>query len=258
MDLHLKGKTALVTGSFRGTGLIIAKALLDEGATTILHGMKEPQAEEAVKELGAGRAINADITTQKGCTELLEKLSGQSIDILVNNYGAADPSNWQQEDPSPWFTALEKNVLSAQRLIQGLVPKMIEKKWGRVINLGTTGATKPSPKNPAYYSSKGALNTMTISLAGELSKTGITVNIVSPGLILTPEVKAAYLARAGLDDTPSSWEQVESKIAKDIPIGRIVRREEVANLITYLCSPHADAIHGQNIKIDGGSLGTVS
>ena len=105
---------------------------------------------------------------------------------------------------------------------------------------------------------KQALANMSVGLAKEVAGTGIRVNLVSPGLILTPEVQAAYLAkgkRAGWGDT---WEQIEPHVAKDIPIRRIARREEVAALVTYLCSPLADAIHGQNIRIDGGSLDIVT
>ena len=130
--------------------------------------------------------------------------------------------------------------------------------WGRVINLGTTGSTRPNPQNPAYYSSKGALATMTVSLAGALAKTGITANVVSPGLILTPEVKKGYEDREKRKGGSRSWESIENEIAENIPIGRIVRREEVAALVAFLCSPASDAITGQKKRIDGGTLGIVS
>ena len=99
---------------------------------------------------------------------------------------------------------------------------------------------------------------MTVSLAGELANTGVTANIVSPGLILTPEVKQQLVDQSANKKEKATWEDIEARVAKDIPIGRIVRREEVANIIAFLCSPKADAIHGQNIKVDGGALGIVS
>lgn len=258
MDLELTGKTALVTGSFRGTGMIIADMLLKEGVKTIVHGLKPNQAEEAVKELGAGVPFNADITTENGCGSLIEFAREFPVNILVNNYGTAEPSSWDDEDSSAWFKAFEKNVLSAERITKGLLPIMKKNQWGRVINLGTTGSTRPNPQNPAYYSSKGALATMTVSLAGALAKTGITANVVSPGLILTPEVKKGYEDREKRKGGSRSWESIENEIAENIPIGRIVRREEVAALVAFLCSPASDAITGQNIRIDGGALGIVS
>ena len=258
MKLELTGKTALVTGSFRGTGMIIADTLLKEGVKTIVHGLKPDQAEDAVEELGAGVPFNADINTEIGCGLLVDFARQFPIDILVNNYGTAEPSSWHDEDSSAWFQSFEKNVLSAERIIKGLLPTMTKNQWGRVINLGTIGSTKPNPKSPAYYSSKGALVTMTVSLAGALAKTGITANVVSPGLILTPEVKKAYEDKEKRKGKTRSWQAIESEIAENIPIGRIVRREEVAALVTFLCSPVSDAITGQNIRIDGGALGVVS
>ena len=99
---------------------------------------------------------------------------------------------------------------------------------------------------------------MTVSLAGALAKTGITANVVSPGLILTPEVQKAYEDREQRKGGTRSWQSIESEIAENIPTGRIVRRQEVAALVTFLCSPSSDAITGQNIRIDGGALGVVS
>ena len=111
---------------------------------------------------------------------------------------------------------------------------------------------------PAYYAAKGALATMTVSLAKEVGATGVRVNLVSPGLILTPEVEAAYLEKGRREGWGEDWAAVEPHVAKDIPIGRIARREEVANLVAYLASPLADAIHGQNIRIDGGAVDVVT
>jgi NAD(P)-dependent dehydrogenase (short-subunit alcohol dehydrogenase family) len=111
---------------------------------------------------------------------------------------------------------------------------------------------------PHYYAAKGALATMTVSLAKELGGTGITVNLVSPGLIRTPEVEAAYLERGRRKGWGQTWEEIEPRVAADIPIGRIVCREEVADLVLFLASPLSDAIHGQNIRIDGGALDIVN
>jgi NAD(P)-dependent dehydrogenase (short-subunit alcohol dehydrogenase family) len=99
---------------------------------------------------------------------------------------------------------------------------------------------------------------MTISLAKEVAGTGIRVNLVSPGMILTSEVRTAYLESARKKGWGETWEEIEPRIAQDIPIRRIVRREEVADLVTFLASPLADAIHGQNIRIDGGALDILS
>ena len=258
MELGLAGKTALVTGSYRGTGLVIARHLAAEGVRVFVHGLQPGQAERAVAEIGSGEPVTGDITCDDGADQVAEALSGIHVDILVNNYGTADPGTWQESGTDEWLDAYQKNVLSAQRLIRQYFGPMRERGWGRIINLGTVGSTRPNSRMPHYYASKGALATMTISLAKEASGTGVRVNLVSPGLILTPEVEAAYLERGRARGWGDTWEEVESKVAAEIPIGRIVRREEVADLITFLASPLADAIHGQNIRVDGGALDVLS
>jgi len=254
MDLGLSGSTALVTGSYRGTGQIIARALLDEGVTVWVHGLEAGQAEAAVASLGDGLPVTGDIRTEAGTETLIDALGGRVPEILINNYGAAERGRWVDSNTDDWIAAYQLNVLSAARLINHCLPAMRTLPRARIINLGTVGSTRPNAANPQYYAAKGALATMTVSLAREVAGTGIRVNLVSPGLILTPEVQAAYLEsgrRKGWGDT---WEEVEPHVAKDIPIGRIVTREEVAALVVFLASPVADGIHGQNIRVDGGSL----
>lgn len=258
MELGLSDKTALVTGSHRGTGTIIASRLIDEGATVLVHGFTRDEAERACETLRGGHPVHGDIATEAGTQELLSKCAASPIDILVNNYGTAGPGRWGDTDEAAWLDMYQRNVLSAQRLIQGLLPGMRGRHWGRIINLGTVGSTRPAARMPHYYASKGALATLTISLAKEVAGTGVTVNLVSPGLIHTAEVEASYLAQGRRNGWGETWAEVEPHVAADIPIGRIVRREEVADLVAFLASPRADAIHGQNIRIDGGALGVLT
>ena len=113
----------------------------------------------------------------------------------MNNYGTAAGGTWESAGEAQWLDMYQKNVLSAQRMIQGLLSGMREAGWGRIINLGTVGSTRPNRRMPHYYAAKAALANLTVSLAKEVAGAGITVNLVSPGLILTPEVEASYLER---------------------------------------------------------------
>lgn len=258
MDLGLAGRTALVSGSHRGTGMIIAATLAAEGARVLVHGLAPGQAEAAVETLGTGTAVTGDITSDVGARQVAEACAAEQVDILINNYGTAAAGDWLQTDSAAWIDAYQKNVLSAQRLVQAFLPGMRERGWGRIINLGTVGSTRPAARMPHYYAAKGALATATISLARETAGTGVRVNLVSPGLILTPEVEEAYLTRGRQQGWGETWEEIEPRMAAEIPIRRIARREEVASLVAYLASPLADAIHGQNLRIDGGALETLT
>jgi NAD(P)-dependent dehydrogenase (short-subunit alcohol dehydrogenase family) len=257
MDLSLNGKTALVTGSSRGTGLIIAAHLAREGATVYVHGLEPGQAQAAVDDIGVGIPVTGDIRTDAGAATLFANLP-RALDILVNNYGAASRGSWSALDTDAWIEAYQTNVLSAQRCVRALLPAMQERGWGRIVNLGTVGSTRPAERMPHYYAAKGALATMTVSLAKAVAGSGVTVNLVSPGLIRTPEVEAAWLERGVREGLGDTFEAIEPQLAQDIPIRRIARREEVADLVAFLVSPLAGAIHGQNIRIDGGALGTVT
>ena len=253
MNLDLQGRTVLVTGSHRGTGLVVARAFLGEGARVFVHGFEPEQADAAVREIGGGEPVSGDIREDAGADAVATQ-TGDGVDILVNNYGAAEGGRWSTLAAAEWVAMYETNVLSAQRMVARFLPGMRQRGWGRIVNLGTTGAFAPGARNPHYYAAKAALSALTASLAREVAGTGIRVNQVSPGLIRTPEVETGYLRRGAREGWGSTWEEVEPHVAADIPIRRIVRREEVADLVLFLASARADAIHGQNVVIDGGAL----
>lgn len=270
MDLQLRGKTALITGSYRGTGEAIAKLFAREGVTVIVHGLEpgtaEPVAEAIRAEGHSAHAVTGDIRTDEGAAAAaqaalaIRPVDG-SVDILINNYGTADRASWSSADSAAWHEAYDTNVVSAVRMIGHLTGPMKERGWGRVIQLGTIGSTTPAARMPHYYASKGALHTLTVSLAKELAGTGVTSNIVSPGLIKTKEVETWFRSLARKNDWGDVWEEIEARAMKEVTgglTGRIARTDEVASLVAFVASPLAESITGANFRIDGGATAIVS
>lgn len=255
MELGLKNRNVLVTGSNRGTGRIIADSFAAEGANVIYHRLQETDEGPADAQLTTG-----DICTEEGADSVfhqVESIAGQ-LDILINNYGKATRGNWASTGMDEWQSIYDVNTLSAVRMIQRFSPHMSA--GSRIINLGTIGSTRPNNIMPHYYAAKGALATMTVSLAKELGPRGITVNLVSPGLIRTPEVEATYLETARKRGWGESFEQAEPQITEHYfpnPLGRIATREEVANVVLFLASERASFVNGQNIRVDGGAVDYV-
>lgn len=264
MDLGIAGKWALVTGSNRGTGEMMARQLADEGAKVIVHSLIEGPSVEVAATIDGAVAVWGDISGEDGSNQLIAQVHQHTgrLDILVNNYGTATAGKWLSSTTEDWIDIYQKNTISVARLIKAFVPAMkAAGVGGRIVNLGTFGSIRPNSDLPHYYASKGALGTMTVSLAKELAATGITVNMVMPGVIKTAEVEASLLKRAKREN----WDQqdlpaVEKRVASEvyaIPLGRLAAREEIADLVVFLCSERAAYIHGQNIRIDGGAVDTI-
>lgn len=263
MHFDFSDKTALITGSGRNTGAIIAGRFAAAGARVVVHSNEtDGTAQDSAADFEHAIAVAGDIATEAGCVAVLEQLAAADvdIDILVNNYGTASFARWDSSSTQDWLDMYQKNVLSAMRLIQGITPGMKARGWGRIVNLGTIGSHRPAAIMPHYYSAKGALATLGVSLTQALAGTGITVNTVSPGLIHTPELEAGYRARAEKKGWGDNWDDILRHIVQEEfpnPCQRLASRDEVADLVAFLCTDNAGFINGQNIRIDGGAIAYV-
>ncbi|MBY0401424.1 SDR family oxidoreductase [Myxococcota bacterium] len=257
MNLDLKSKRVLVTGSSRGTGAGIARVLAREGATVYVHGFEHEAADAVARSLRDegldARPISGDIRTDAGARAIADAIG--EIDVLVNNYGVAEGGSWESPT-SDWIDIYEKNVLSGVRLVQAFTPGMKSRGWGRVVFVSTVGYARPNSRMPHYYASKMALVNMTLSLAKELAYTGITVNCISPGIIATAEIREMYERRAIQKGEPADWASIEQKIVRgDMPnpAGLVGTPEDIGELVAFLASDRARYVNAANIRIDGGA-----
>lgn len=267
MHLQLEGKRALVTGSTKGIGQEIARVLAAEGCAVAIHGRQLARAEDVAGEIAANGRITAavagDLATDDGAArtadDAVAALGG--VDILVNNAAAYVNRGWWDAAPGDWASLYEANVVSAVRLVGRLAPAMRERGWGRIIQIASGEATQPFAFMPDYAATKAALVNLTVSLSREMTRTGITVNTISPGIVVTPGVEEFFRIEAARRGWGSTWEEIEQAVLREVldnPTGRLGRGDEVANLVAFVASPLAGYINGANLRIDGGSTISVN
>ena len=268
MDLQLVGKRAVVTGSSSGIGEAIAKSLAAEGVAVVVHGRREAEARRVAAEISAagGKAVVAlgDLATDAGADAVVKVANDTfgGTDILVNNAGAFPQRPWLESTAAEWNDLYNQNVGSMVRLITRLVPGMKQRGWGRVIAIASGVATMPVGDMANYSATKAANLNLAVSLAKDLTGTGITSNTVSPGMIVTPGVEDMLKGMApqlGLaTDDLAALEQFAVKNMVPNPSARLGRPADIAAAVTFLASPLAGYINGANLRVDGGTVPTVN
>jgi NAD(P)-dependent dehydrogenase (short-subunit alcohol dehydrogenase family) len=262
MDLQLKNKTALVTGSSAGIGKAIALALAAEGATVIVHGRDAERTKETANAItragGIALSVFGDLSTDKNAAKVIEQINSVtgSVDILINNAGRYDLTTWDNVTSKHWEETLNADILSAVRLIQAFLPEMKAKGWGRIIQIGSGSGHQPFATQPQYCAMKAAMNNLTVSLARSLKGTGVLSNIVTPGLIYVKSVEEFFTPMKEQMGWGDGWENIEAGVIRDLlpnDIGKMGQTEDIACVVTFLCSPLARFVSGANWRVDGGS-----
>jgi NAD(P)-dependent dehydrogenase (short-subunit alcohol dehydrogenase family) len=263
MDLQLRGKRALVTGSTAGIGLAAAAGLYREGAAVIVNGRAAQRVEEAVAKIrglggdGEVSGIAADLSTAVGVSALVRQLP--EVDILVNNLGIFEPKPFEEIPDEDWFRFFEVNVMSGVRLTRHYLPGMKARNWGRVVFVSSESGVQTPVEMIHYGMTKTAQLAISRGVAETTAGTGVTVNSVLPGPTESEGVGTfvADLARQrGMDRS-----QVEAEFFKTGRPSSLLKRfatvEEVANMIVYVCSTLASATNGAALRVDGGVVQSI-
>ncbi len=257
MDLQLKGKTALVTGSTAGIGLEIARRLADEGAEVVICGRSQKKLDAAAAEVGA-RGVLADPASAAGAEALVKAVP--TVDILVNNLGIYEAKPFGAITDDDWRRFFEVNVLSGARLARAYFPGMIERDWGRIIFIASESGLMAPPDMIHYGMTKTAQLAISRGLAGLTKGTRVTVNSVLPGPTRSEGIVEFLKSVAENPDAPTD-EIERAFFVKDRAtslIQRMIEPEEIAAMVAYIASPLSSATNGAALRVDGGLTPTIA
>lgn len=255
-NLPLSGRHALVTGGGRGIGAAIARALLEQGAAVSLLGRDRPTLEAAAREMSALGEVGcfaADVADPGAVAAAFAAASSHgAIDILINNAGQAHSAPFLKTDAQLWRDMLSVNLEGTFHCTQAALPGMLDKGWGRIVNVASTAGLTGYAYVSAYCAAKHGVIGLTRALAIELAAKGVTVNAVCPGYTDTDMVRETVANI--VQKTARSAEQARAELAAGNPQKRLVAPEEVANAVVWLCLPQSAAMNGQAIAVAGGEV----
>lgn len=261
MDLGLKGKTALVLGAGGGLGGAIAKTLAAEGSRVAVADINKEAAEKTVAEIEAGGgsavAIAWDLADLSIITSNLSAIEARfgSVDVLVNITGGPPPTLVAGQSAESWRKHFDSMVLSVVAITDAVLPKMREKKWGRIITSTSSGVVAPIPNLGLSNALRMSLLGWSKTLAGEVGRDGVTVNIVLPGRVATQRI--SFLDEQKAKREGRSVEDVSAQSTASIPVGRYGDPQEYADVVTFLASTRASYVTGSVLRIDGGLIASV-
>jgi len=263
MDLQLKGKRALITGSTAGIGFAAARTLAAEGASVAVNGRTQKRVDSAIAEIrkicpGADvSGVAADVSNREGCAKLIQAVP--AVDVLINNMGIFEPKPFEKIPDEDWMRFFEANVMSGVRLSRHYLAGMREKNWGRIIFISSESGVQ-IPAEMIHY---GVTKTAQIAVARGISETvagtGITVNSVLAGPTRSEGVET-FISQMGAQkgsDSASFEKEFFKNIRPSSLLQRFASTDEIANMIVYLSSPLASATNGSAVRADGGVVRAI-
>jgi 2-hydroxycyclohexanecarboxyl-CoA dehydrogenase len=248
---HANGRVALVTGGARGIGNAIVKALADDGFSVAVADLRKEEAEAtaaAIRDAGGQAiAIELDVASSESVTAGLATAveAFGHVDVLVNNAGWDDLKPFAQTDEAFWDRVLEINFKGPLRLTQGVLPGMVEREWGRIINIGSDAGRVGSSLESVYSGAKGGVIAFTKTIAREVARKGITANAVCPGPTDTPFLREVV-------DKQGDADKVIGAMVSGVPMKRLARPEEIAAAVRFFAREDAGYVTGQTLSVSGG------
>ena len=236
--MELMDQTAVITGGTAGIGLESARLLASEGATVIIAGRDRAKGDQAIEAVGANaRFVQTDMADAESVNSLVQQCG--TVDIIVNNAGSFPSGLTVDQDMAAFETTFNTNVRGAYFLVAGLIPRMLQRGHGSIVNVTTMAAFKGIPGASRYSASKAALESLTRTWAAEFGPAGVRVNSVAPGPTRTLGVAAA-------------WGDVNEELGRALPLRRTAFASEIAEAVLFLSSPRASFITGSTLHVDGG------
>ncbi len=255
MDLGIANKTAVVCASSKGLGRGCAEALAEAGVHLIMNARGEETLNKTADAIRARHNVRietvvADITTREGQDKVLS-VAGEP-DILVNNAGGPPPGLWSDWDREDFLTALNSNMLTPIALMSRILPSMIKKGWGRIVNITSQSVKAPIAVLGLSNSARAGLTGYVAGTARQVAKHGVTINNLLPGIHATDRV--VFLDGQLAESKGISIEEATAERAATIPLGRYGTAHEFGATCAFVCSQHASFMVGQNILLDGGAV----
>ncbi|MCK8600228.1 SDR family oxidoreductase [Desulfoferrobacter suflitae] len=257
MDLGLQGKVAIIAGGSQGLGKAVAMEMVREGARVAIGALDDPELPKAVEEIGtvAGGeilGIPVDVTNAEDAKQFIRKAVEHygTVDILVNNAGGPPSKTFLEIDDDLWNFGVRLNLMSTILMTREAVPIMMEKRWGRIVNMTSVAVKQPIDGLILSNTVRSGVIGLAKTLSNELAPYNITVNNVCPGYTMTERVRKLAIVTAEKQGTTP--EAVIKGWESEVPMGRIGTPEEFAALVTFLASERASYITGASIQIDGG------
>ncbi|MEE2967123.1 MAG: SDR family oxidoreductase [Verrucomicrobiota bacterium] len=248
MSKRLEGKIAVITGGGSGIGEAISRRFASEGAQVIILDINDEQAKNVADSIN-GKCFQCDISDSGSVESVFKQIAddGPCPDILVNNAGIAHIGNATNTDPDDFDRVMSVNVRGPYLCMRAMIPLMVGNGGGSILNLASVASNLGIPDRFAYSTSKGAVYTMTLSVARDFIEKGIRCNCLCPARVHTPFVDN-YLK----ENYPGKEEEMFTQLEATQPIGRMAKPSEIASLATYICSEEASFVTGSAFDIDGG------